>query len=155
MNKRAIIEAIVAALRSELEGYLRSARSAHEEATSEQSKAENKYDTRGLEASYLAHGQSLKAAEIVQAIADFETLPVRTFGPTETIQPGALVEFDRRAERTLYFVGPRAGGTEASAEGREILVITPQSPLGRQLTGRKQGDRLKIAGDDVQITLVA
>jgi len=24
------------------------------------------------------------------------------------------------------------------------LVITPQSPLGQQLVGRKQGDRLKI-----------
>ena len=54
---------IIAALTSELDGYKRSARSAHEEATSEQSKAENKYDTRGLEAAYLAGAQSRQAAE--------------------------------------------------------------------------------------------
>jgi transcription elongation GreA/GreB family factor len=27
----------------------------------------------------------------------------------------------------------------------EVLVITPQSPLGGQLQGRKQGDRLELA----------
>ena len=58
MNKRAIIKKIVAKLTSELEVYFRAAQFARAEATHEQNKAENKYDTRGLEASYLARGQS-------------------------------------------------------------------------------------------------
>ena len=42
-------------------------------------------------------------------------------------------------------IAPRAGGTEVTLDGHELLVITPQSPLGQQLVGRKQGDRIKLA----------
>src|SRR5438034_11355545 len=74
MNKRAIIRKITAKLVSELEIYFRAAQFSRAEATHESSKAENKYDTRGLEASYLARGQSKQAAEIEAAIAEFEKL---------------------------------------------------------------------------------
>jgi transcription elongation GreA/GreB family factor len=47
-------------------------------------------------------------------------------------------------ERSFYFIGPRAGGTEVVLEGKEILVITPQSPLGAQLMEKKQGDRPQL-----------
>jgi len=144
MNKRALIKKIVAELTSGLEAYLRAARAAHAEATHEQSKAENKYDTRGLEASYLARGQSKQAAELEAAIAAFEKLDARNYGAGEPIDLGALVELESAGERTLYFIGPKAGGTEVMHQKREVLVITPQSPLGEQLGGRKQGDLLQM-----------
>jgi transcription elongation GreA/GreB family factor len=148
MNKRALIEKIVKQLTSDLEGYLRAARAAHAEATHEQSRAENKYDTRGLEASYLARGQSKQAAEIEAAIEAFGKLDGRVFAPGEPVDLGALVELEGAGERTIYFIGPKAGGTEVMHQKREVLVITPASPLGEQLMGRKQGESLqmKIAG---------
>src|SRR5438874_4727706 len=75
MNKRAVIKKIVTKLMDELDVYLRAAQFSRAEATHESSKAENKYDTRGLEASYLARGQSKQALEIKSAITDFESLP--------------------------------------------------------------------------------
>ena len=71
---KAGLNALTRILATELEGYARSARAAHAEATDEQSKAENKYDTRGLEASYLAHGQSRQAAETAEALEQFAAL---------------------------------------------------------------------------------
>ena len=144
LNKHAIVEKIIAALTAELKGYMRSAQAAHAEATDDQCKAENKYDTRGLEASYLARGQSRQAAEVVQSIQQYESLELRPFTAQEAIDIGAVVELERKGERTLYLIGPRAGGTEIECEGRLLLVITPQSPMGKQLVGRKQGDRLQI-----------
>jgi transcription elongation GreA/GreB family factor len=144
LNKCAIVDQIIAVLAAELEGYTRSARSAHAEATDEQSKAKNKYDTRGLEASYLAQGQSRQAAEVAQAMQDFQELPLRQFAPGEPIDIGAVVELEQDGERTVYFVGPRAGGTEVKCDGCTVLVITPQSPIGQQVVGCKQGDRLRI-----------
>lgn len=144
MNKGTLIKKIVARLRGELELYFRAAQAAHAEATHEQSKAESKYDTRGLEASYLARGQSKQASDLRAAIEEFENLPARKFGPGEPIDVGALVELETKGERMVCFVGPRAGGTEVVHEKQEVLVITPQSPLGEQLQGRKQGDRLQI-----------
>ena len=144
MNKRALIKKIVARLTDELEVYFRAAQASRAEATHEQSKAENKYDTRGLEASYLARGQSKQAAEIQDAIAAFEKLDACKFGVGEPIDVGALVEMESSGEKSAYFIGPRAGGTEVLYDKREVLVITPQSPLGEQLLGRKQGDVLKL-----------
>jgi transcription elongation GreA/GreB family factor len=157
MNKGEIIRQIVAALAGELEIYSRAAHASRSEATHEQNKAENKYDTRGLEASYLARGQSKQALELIAAIAAFEKIQPRDFSPDDPIDVGALVELELKKERSFYFVGPKAGGTEFTSNGREILVITPQSPLGEQLMGKKQGERvqLSIAGNRDLYRLVA
>ncbi len=144
MNKRAIIKKIIAKLVIELEVYFRAAQFSRAEATHESSKAESKYDTRGLEASYLARGQSKQAAEIESAIAEFEKLPVKTLDAGEPVQLGALVELENGGENFYYFIGPRAGGTEVLHDKKEIVVITPQSPLGEQLLGKKQGERPQL-----------
>ena len=51
---------------------------------------------------------------------------------------------ERRRVPPSPIIGPRAGGTEIVHEKREILVITPQSPLGEQLLGKKQGDQPQL-----------
>jgi hypothetical protein len=141
MNKRELLDRIVARLQAELELLTTAALATHAEATDEENKAEDKYDTRGLEASYLAHGQSKAAEETALALTQFQTLVLRDFGPGEPIGLGALVALDGSAR---YFIGPRAGGTEIELNDTSVLVITPQSPLGRQLLGRKQGDTLEL-----------
>jgi transcription elongation GreA/GreB family factor len=144
MNKRAIIQKITAKLVAELEIYFRAAQFSRAEATHESNKAENKYDTRGLEASYLARGQSKQAAELEAAIAEYQKLGVKKFAPGDAIAVGALVELEHGGENSFYFVGPRAGGTEVIHDRKEILVITPQSPLGEQLIGRKSGEQPQL-----------
>ncbi len=151
------MEKIVARLTSELGIYFRAAQNSRAEATHEQSKADNKYDTRGLEASYLARGQSRQAAELEAAIEEFKKLEARKFGAEDGIDIGALVELEADGERAFYFIGPRAGGTEVVQDKKEVLVITPQSPLGSQLMEKKQGDRphLLIAGRKQQTRIVS
>lgn len=144
MNKQELIKTIIEKLRSDLAMYHKAADAARAEATDEQSMAENKYDTRGLEASYLARGQSRVAAEIEQAIVSFESLEAKEFSKEDGIGVGALVELKSGKERSLYFIGPRAGGTEVVHGRDEVLVITPESPLGSQLIGRKPGEKCMI-----------
>jgi len=144
MNKRAVLNKIIAKLTSELEVYFRAAEYARDEATHEQNKAENKYDTRGLEASYLARGQSKQAAELEAAIVEFEKVGAKKFTAADPIAVGALVELEQAGEKDVYFLGPRAGGTEIIHDRQEILVITPQSPLGEQLLGRKTGETIQL-----------
>ena len=144
MNKRSIIKKIQEKLVAELEVYFRAAQFSRAEATHESNKAENKYDTRGLEASYLARGQSKQAAELEAAIAEFQKLEAKKFTNSDAIGIGALVELEQLGEKSFYFLGPRAGGTEVVHDKKEILVITPQSPLGEQLAGRKSGEVLNL-----------
>jgi len=156
MNKQEILNLIITKLVEDAELYFRAARSAQFEATDEQSKAENKYDTRGLEASYLARGQSRQAAETEQALAQFQSLPCKAFAEKDPIDVGALVELKGPRERAFYFVGPSMGGTEVLYDGHEITVITPLSPLGQQLVGRRIGDKVKLpSGADRRIASVS
>ncbi len=143
MNKRILVTQIIARLQAELDALTAAALATHAEATDEENKAEDKYDTRGLEASYLAMGQSKAAEEAAQSVAQFTALPVRDFLPAEPVSLGALVVLEDMVQ-SCYFIGPRAGGTEIGHQGQTIMVITPQSPLGRQLMGRKQGDSLEL-----------
>jgi transcription elongation GreA/GreB family factor len=144
MSKRAIVKKIIVKLTEEMALSMKAARTAREEATGEGSKAEHKYDTRGLEAAYLAGGQARQAAETEKAIAQYETLALRKFGAKDPIDLTALVELESDGERIFHFLGPVSGGLELTHDGRQILVITPQAPLGQNLIGKKQGDRLKM-----------
>ena len=157
MDKRAVISKIIESLQSELETYIRAAKSSHAEATAEENRAENKYDTRGLEASYLAAGQANKVSELETAIAAFKdqlNQPAH-----EVIEVGSLIELNQEGFTNFYFIGPTAGGTEVEIEGTEILVITSESPLGSQLISLKPGQKrtLDLAGrkQKIQVKSVA
>jgi hypothetical protein len=138
-KKQALVRKIIEALREELGRFARAAQASHAEATDPQSKAEHKYDTRGLEAAYLAGGQARKVAELEETIELFQKLKLGEFGPETPIDCGALALVDMRGGKSWYFLAPKAGGLEVWHEKEEITVITPQSPLGEQLLEKKQG----------------
>ena len=155
MNKRLLVKKIIERLTAELAVYYRAAQFSRAEATHEQNKAESKYDTRGLEASYLARGQSKQAAELEAAIETYREFEVRVFAPGEGIHKGAVVELEQDGDLNIYFIGPCAGGTEVVQDKREVLVITLQSPLGEQLKGKKAGDRIRLPGHKTDYRIVA
>jgi transcription elongation GreA/GreB family factor len=141
MEKARLIKQIVASLTESLGVLEKAARASHAEATHESSKAESKYDTRGLEAAYLAGGQARQAKEILDSIKLYEALTTRRFAADEPIDLTALVELETDGARSTYFIGPKNGGLEIEHRRKEIMVITPQSPLGQNLMGRKAGQR--------------
>src|SRR3954451_12499054 len=102
MNKGLLLKQIVAAWNDSLALLEKAARASHAEATHESSKAESKYDTRGLEAAYLAGGQARQAKEIMDSIELYRALPVRDFASEEPIDLTALVELDVDGMRALY-----------------------------------------------------
>ena len=150
MDKRAVILLVIEQIAKDLEGIVASAKASHAEATHEQNKPENKYDTRALEASYLAHGQSRHLAELERSKQEFESLSLADSPPGTPIDVGALVILQHRKESIAYLLGPRAGGTEVTSDGTLVTVITPQSPLGRQLLGKAQGESIVLPSDSDQ-----
>lgn len=142
MDKRLIIGKILARLDEEQNACLEAAKAAQAAATDPQNKAENKYDTRGLEASYLARGQALQIAEIDFARQQYGAFTPRDFAAGEPVGLGALVTVEERAGRETYFYGPAAGGAEVDVNGAEVIVVTAKSPLAQALLGRRVGDTL-------------
>jgi len=157
MNKSQLLKQIVANLSESLSLLEKAARASHAEATHESSKAENKYDTRGLEAAYLAGGQARRAKELLDSIQAYESLAVKEFAAGEPIDLTALVEVASDGGRSLYFIGPRNGGLEIEYGRKGVTVITPQSPLGQKLMGKTAGARwtARLGGSTVKYHLVS
>ncbi len=142
--KKQIIAAIIKKLTEELNVTLASATAAHEAATGEDSRAENQYDTRGLEAGYLAEAQMKRAAQYEQQIAAYNAMLGSASVTSTTVDTGALVELKQGARSSCYFVVGGAGGITVEHEGRTINVITLQSPLADALLGHKAGDIVDV-----------
>jgi transcription elongation GreA/GreB family factor len=157
MKKAELVNQIITSLTESLGVLEKAARASHEEATHESSKAESKYDTRGLEAAYLAGGQARQAREILDSIKVYEALVPSDFTPGEPVELTALVELDADGTHSTYFIGPKSGGLEIKHRRKEIMVITPQSPLGQNLIGRKAGQRwvAKLGGSTVNYHIVS
>jgi transcription elongation GreA/GreB family factor len=150
ISKLAIVKQIIQQLGDELETLAGVSRAMHADASDEQNKAEDQYDTRGLETAYLASSQARQATATEEAMAAYQTLKLAKFTPKTPINLTALVELESRGERMLYFLGPKGGGIEV----KEILVITPESPIGKELIGKKLGDRFKFHAQEYRIVSV-
>ena len=144
ISKRIIVRQIIEHLTEQLATLAGASRAMHADASDEQNKAEDKYDTRGLETAYLASSQARLATETEQALTVYQALELRKFQENTPVDLTALVELESNGARALYFLGPKTGGVEIRHRGTEILVITPESPLGQQLLGKKVGDRVKL-----------
>jgi transcription elongation GreA/GreB family factor len=156
VDKRQLIAAICKKLESDLEGLKAAARAAYDAATNEESKPENEYDTRGLEASYLAGAQAKRVAEIEQQVAVYKHVEVKDYTAQDKIGATALVEVEFDGRRSHVLVMGQGGGLTFHFENQAIQVVTPSSPLGEALLGLKVGDVaiVDVADDELEYEIV-
>jgi len=143
MNKTIILQAIIKRLSLDLEVIFAAAKISHEASTHEENAPDNKYDTLALEASYVAQGQANRAAQLRDAIEIYRQLSAD--GKNGVISLSSLVTIeDEYGSIKILFIGPVEGGLKIEEDGKEIVVITPTSPMGRGLLGRSVGDTAEI-----------
>ncbi|GEM77794.1 hypothetical protein [Vibrio superstes] len=137
IDKELLRQNLIQILKTQRNNALHAADSAHDDATHEQSVAETQYDTVALEAAYLAHGQSQRVADCDAMINRLNSMVLRDFGEDDDIDLGALVTIDNRM--TCWFL-PICGGYKLE---HDVVVITPQSPLGQMLDSAELGEKLE------------
>ena len=128
------------ALRSEFDTLQSTSQRTRAAGNDAESKAEGKYDTRSTEDNYLADGLPRQAHGAAQAGAAYEDFTPPLFGPDSRIDLGALVQLAFPDQTHWFFLGPAGGGIDVICDGMSVTVLTPESPLGRQLMGLKAGD---------------
>lgn len=144
-HKQEIIQKIIAQLENDLQVLSAAATQAYKTATDEENVPENKYDTLGLEAGYLAQGQAKRVQEILSSIGHYKTLSLKTFDQYSPIQLTALVSLvDNKDQTKNIFLGPSAGGLKIDHKNRQITISTLKTPMGEALLGKKCGDDFEI-----------
>lgn len=156
MNKQILHQLIINALEAVLDTANKAARQAHETATHVETVAENKYDTFGLEASYLASGQAKRVLQAEQDLRCFRNLPLKNFDEHNEIGFGAYIELtDSQAHKMQLFLSPVAGGISIDYEGKHIAVVTAEAPLGKKLLGASIDDEIVINARQYAVTRLA
>ena len=156
MNKQNVHQLLLEKLAVDFDVAQRAAQTAYETATHEENIAENKYDTLGLEASYLAAGQAKRVEEIRQALALCQNMALRPYDESTGIQVGTLLGLeDEQGRQQWLFLAPDGAGLKVQLVGQPITVITPRSPLGKSLLGKFEGDEvdISVAGARQQFTV--
>jgi transcription elongation GreA/GreB family factor len=142
--KTILLQQIRDQLTVELSNLEQAARAAAEAATHEEARPENEYDTRGLEASYLAGAQMERVNQLRDAIQRLNRTILPRFTEGAVISLGALVELGQEEQMLLCFLSAFGAGLPLNLEGRNVQVVTPQSPLGRALVGRTAGESIVV-----------
>jgi transcription elongation GreA/GreB family factor len=145
MDKFLLQQQVLKRLAEDLLQAEQAARAAHKTATHSESVAENKYDTLGLEAGYLATGQARRAEAIRQAISNWRQFRPRPYDASQGIQLGALVcLFDSDDKQQQLFLGPDGGSMKLVSGTQLVQVISSEAPLGRAMLGKCEGDEVSI-----------
>ncbi|MEX0324856.1 MAG: transcription elongation factor GreAB [Puniceicoccaceae bacterium] len=143
MIKQDILQQLAEHLKAEIQRLQAANKQAAAGATDSESRAESKWDTQGLESSYLARGYAAQFDSMnEQAKLLNEFSPASFTG--QPIDTGALVKCDFDGYRSWVFLLPCCGGTELMVEDEEVTVVTPESPLAGALVGRQAGDAYQL-----------
>lgn len=151
LTKTKVIAALITELERQLSVAKASAEAAYQGATDSESKAENKYDTRGLEASYLAHGQSKRVLELESAIGQYRRLLTQSqlpSQPTKSIGQNSLVrlvnEQASSASVQYFYIGPAGGGIRLNLSQQLVHVISVDAPVAIKLIGKELDDEIEL-----------
>lgn len=166
LNKQQLLNTLLEEIDKSLSIATSAANDAKDLATHEQSKPETQYDTVGLEASYLAHGQSQRVAELKLALLQWQKLRGVLIEQQKPIEFGSLIQLQNdkgnssksnvNNNGSWFLLGPAMGGLKLKQNDYLITVITNSSPLGKLLIGKYLDDEitLTLQGKKVEYEIV-
>jgi transcription elongation GreA/GreB family factor len=150
MDKRFLVEQLAEKLRESATVARRAGHAAADVARDGATPAEKREDARvALEFSSLAKGQSERAARVAAELHTLDTFRPKAMAATSPITVGAIVEVEDESLGRTFFLAPVGAGIELAGPGGDgfLSVVTPVSPVGRAVIGRKVGDTIEVTID--------
>lgn len=139
--KSQLRDQVIQQLESDLAGLKKAAAETHAVSHDEENKQESKYDTRSIEASYLADAQAGQAKSIEEGIYKLRNLNL-TDDPDTAIL-GSIVILSADDEDYQFFLLPAGGGITLEYENLPLTVVTPESPIGEKIMASSIADELE------------
>jgi transcription elongation GreA/GreB family factor len=94
----------------------------------------------------LAAGHAQRSAAFLEAVHAVESFRPKPWVKGQPIGLGALVEVESDTGGRTLFIAPVCGGSELEGPGGDGLfhVVTPNSPLGRAVMGKRVGAVVEV-----------
>ena len=141
--KEQIQKELIKKIKQEIANIQQAVMVSKEVATGEESRSESKWDTRAIEAGYLAGAQQARLNELEQELQLLQEMDLREIKNDEVII-GAIIELEYNEQTRKYFLSPTSGGTLLNINDEAIMVISVFSPIGREALGLSSGDCFEL-----------
>ena len=142
MNKEKILNTLKENITKELAQAKEAYKSTQNLVTADDMKSEGKYDTRSIEAGYLAGAQKKRVDELELELNLLDEIDLKHLN--DTVSVGSLVEISFNDIKRPYFISSTSGGSMIRVEGQVVLVISAFSPIGTEVIGLKAGDQFEV-----------
>ncbi len=149
INKTEVLEAFKLELQSMLNNALAEAENTNDAANHTESKAENKYDTRGLEATYISQGLAARSLKIREDLYNLSKVALSS-SSSSTIGSLMKVHYTKQDKSFHYFLLP-CGGLTVTHKGTPIKSLSLDSPLGKALFKRTCEDVVMFRAEEIEI----
>jgi hypothetical protein len=141
-----ILNIVISTINDEIERLKTSFEASKNLSIDAPNRMQSRYDTMGIEAAWLSDGLAKKIEErkkelnILKSIQDAEI--------SDVIGIKSLIELkdDSNNKISKYFLLPVAGGIKINYMGNEIMTISKDSPIAKELFGKKEGDSIELNG---------
>jgi len=152
MDKQLLVAQLVETLRASARVALSASEAAAVEAREGATPAARREDARtAIEYGGLARGQSRRAREALGAADALAGFRPAALPNGAAIGLGALVEIEDEdtGEGRTFFLAPAGAGVTLTGPGGDgfLSVVTPASPIGRAVLGRRPGDVIDVTVD--------
>jgi transcription elongation GreA/GreB family factor len=144
MLKEKILENITAKVTQDLQNATSALTMSSSYKEDSDMKSEGKYDTRAIEAGYLAGAQQKRVEELKLDLQALENVDLALSAKSESMVTGSLAQLEYNGISKKYFLSPISGGNTFNIDGEIILVVSVFSPLGQQLVGAHEGDSISV-----------
>jgi transcription elongation GreA/GreB family factor len=149
MDKRFLVEQLTDRLRASATDALHASEEAATEARDGATSAEKREDARvAIEYGSLARGQTRRAQRAIGELDALGAFHPEALPPSARIAIGAVVEIEDAdgSEGRTFFLAPAGAGVSLTGPGGDgfLSVVTPSSPIGRAVLGRKVGDVIDV-----------
>ena len=142
--KQELLNELINKMKAEMHDLEQAAQANKDFATDQEFKAESKYDTRSLEASYLASAEAKRVEDLKLEIQMLEEVDLSASSKLGEVTIGSLVHLRHQDQERCYFLIPTAGGTLLKIKDQAVLVVSVFSPLGDAVLGLKKGDEFEV-----------
>jgi transcription elongation GreA/GreB family factor len=147
MDKKFLVEQLSERLRQASQVARKASQAAAEVAREGATPAEKREDARtALEFGGLAKGQKERADRMAAELSTLAIFHPQRFSAQTPISLGAIVEVEDESLGRIFFLAPAGAGIELNGPGGDgfLSVVTPVSPIGKAVLGRKVGDTVDV-----------
>lgn len=139
--KSLIKEELILRLQKELKDIEEAAKSSRDYAITDEVKSEGKYDTRAIEASYLASAQLARVEELK---LDLQMLAELELHSSNHVELGAIAVVELNQKKQNFFISPNLGGEIVTIKNIHFLIISVFSPIGSEALNLTVDDQFDV-----------